>query len=36
MVLDNGVKVYRDAAAMEQIAQLVAEYPTIWESQGFL
>lgn len=36
MVLDNEVKVYGDATAMEQIAELVAEYPTIWESQGFV
>ena len=35
-VLDNGVKVYGDAAAVEQIAELVAEYPTIWESQCFV
>ena len=35
-VLDNGVKVYGDAAAVEQIAELVVEYPTIWESQGFV
>ena len=35
-VLDNGVKVYGDAAAIKQIADLVAEYPTIWESKGFV
>ena len=35
-VLDNGVKVYGDATAVEQIAELVVEYPTIWESQGFV
>lgn len=35
-VLDNRVKVYGDAAAVEQIAELVAEYPTIWESQSFV
>lgn len=29
MVLDNKVKVYGDAAAVKQIADLVAEYPTI-------
>ncbi len=35
-VLDNGVKVYGDAVAIKQIANLVAEYPTIWESKGFV
>ena len=35
-VLDNGVNVYGDAAAVRQIADLVVEYPTIWESQGFV
>lgn len=35
-MLNNGVKVYGDAAAVEQISELVAEYPTIWESQGFV
>ncbi len=35
-VLDNGVKVYGDVAAIKQIADLVAEYPTIWKSKGFV
>lgn len=35
-VLDNGIKVYGDAVAVEQIAELVAEYPTIWKFQGFV
>ncbi len=35
-VLDNGVKVYGDPAAVKQIADLVAEYPTIWKSKGFV
>ncbi len=35
-VLNNGVKVYGDATAVRQIAEFVAEYPTIWESQGFV
>ena len=36
IVLDNKVKVYGDAAAIKQIADLLAEYPTIWESKGFV
>lgn len=36
MVLDNGVKVYGNAVAVKQIADLVAEYPTIWKSKGFV
>ena len=35
-VLDNEVNVYRDAAAVRQIVDLVAEYLRIWESQGFV
>lgn len=31
-VLSNGIKVYGDVTAVRQIADLVAEYPTIWES----
>ena len=31
-VLDNRVNVYGDAATIKQIADLVAEYHTIWES----
>ncbi len=34
--MSNGVKVYRDVTTVRQIAELVAEYPTIWESQGFV
>ncbi len=36
MVLSNRIRVYRDSAAIKQIAELVAKYPTIWESQGFI
>ncbi len=35
-VLDNGVKVYGDIVAIKQIANMVAEYPTIWESKSFV
>ncbi len=35
-VLDNGVKVYGDTVTIKQIADLVAEYPKIWESKGFV
>lgn len=35
-VLNNEVNIYGDAAAIKQIADLVAEYFTIWESQGFV
>lgn len=35
-ILSNGVKIYKDATAIIQIAELVAEYPIIWESQGFV
>ncbi len=34
--LDNGVKIYGDKHAATLLAQLVAEFPTIWESQGFV
>ncbi len=34
--LDNGVKVYGDKHAATLLAQLVAEFPKIWESQGFV
>ena len=34
--LDNEVKVYRDEHAATLLAQLVAEFFTIWESQGFV
>lgn len=35
-VLDNGVKMYGDAVTVRQIADLLPEYPTIWESQSFV
>ena len=35
-VLENGIKVFGDADAVRQISDLVAEYPSIWESQGFV
>ena len=35
-VLDNKVKVYGENVAIEQIAELVAKHPMIWESQGFV
>ena len=35
-VLSNRIKVYGDATAVRQIANLVAEYSTIWESQDFV
>lgn len=31
-VLENGIKVFRDASIVKQISDLVAEYPFIWES----
>ena len=34
--LDNGVRVYRDEHAVTLLSQLVAEYPSIWESEGFV
>lgn len=35
-MLYNRVKVYGDAAALKQIAELVAEYSTIQKFQGFI
>ena len=35
-VLENGIKVFGDADAVRQISDLVAEYPSIWETQGFV
>ncbi len=35
-LLDNRIKVYGDAATVKQIANLLAEYPTIWKSKGFV
>lgn len=34
--LHNGVRVYRDTHAVAQLAQLVDEYSSIWESEGFV
>ena len=34
--LDNWVKVYGDKHAATLLARLVAKFPTIWESQGFV
>ena len=34
--LENGMSVYRDKHAVALLAQLVAEYPSIWESEGFV
>ena len=34
--LDNGVRVYRDKHVVALLAQLVTEYPSIWESEGFV
>ena len=35
-VLENGIRVFGDTDAVKQISDLVAEYPSIWESQGFV
>ena len=34
--LDNGVRVYGDEHVVTLLSQLVAEYPSIWESDGFV
>lgn len=34
--LPNGIKIYGDKDAVEQITRLVNEYPSIWESSGFV
>lgn len=34
--LDNGVRVYGDKNEVTLLAQLVAKYPSIWESEGFV
>ena len=34
--LDNRVRVYRDKYAVVLLAQLVAKYPSIWKSEGFV
>ena len=36
MQLDNGVRVYRDKAAVREIFELVAQPLSIWESEGFV
>lgn len=36
IVLDNWIKVYRNAATVKQISELVSQYPSIWKSQGFV
>ncbi len=35
-VLKNRIRVFENANAVRQISDLVAEYPSIWESQGFV
>ena len=34
--LDNDVRIYGDKAAVREISKLVAQYPSIWESEGFV
>ena len=34
--LPNGVMVYGDAQARAQLADLVAEYPSVWKDEGFV
>lgn len=34
--LDNRVRVYGDKHAIILLAQLIAEYPSIWKSEGFV
>ena len=34
--LDNGVMVYGDAQATTALSDLVAEFPTIWQDEGFV
>lgn len=36
IVLDNGMRVYRDASAVRQISDIVVGYLLIWESQDFV
>lgn len=35
-VLHNGIRVFKDSNVVRQIADLVAEYPSIWKSQDFV
>ncbi len=34
--LPNGIKIYGDREAVDAITRLVKDYPTIWESSGFV
>lgn len=34
--LPNGIKIYSNKQAIEKIIRLVNEYPSIWESSGFM
>ena len=34
--LENGIRLYGDKHAVTLLAQLIAEYPSIWESEGFV
>ena len=34
--LDNGVRIYEEKVAVREISELVAQYPSIWESEGFV
>ena len=36
IVFENRIRVFGDTNAVRQISDLVAEYPSIWESQGFV
>ena len=36
ITLDNGVRVYKDEHVVNLLSQLVAEYPSIWKSEGFI
>lgn len=36
MILDNGVRIYRNKYVVTLLDQLVAEYPFIWECKGFV
>lgn len=34
--LDSGMRVYGEKAAVREISELVAQYPSIWEFEGFV
>ncbi len=34
--LPNGIKIYRDKEAVDAITRLVDDYPSIWQSSGFV